>query len=125
MNSKKTKRFKPKYNLAMGYMTIGLIFLIVIFISKTDWNHEKTGFFLLISLFIIIPFVAAFRKTCRYKLDGDILTISYMFGIVNDKIDLQGITNVKTIEKVITYGKDIRLLMGISNSCYAAHEKAR
>lgn len=118
MSNNEKKKFKPKYNLAIGYGTIGLFIFATFTLAKIKSDNEGRGgvtilLFFLISIFVVIPLVASFRKTCTFELSGNILTISYLFGVVNEVVDLQNIAKVTVKERLITYGKDIRLMMGI------------
>ena len=123
MNNNTIQKFKPKYNLAIGYTAIGLCFLLAVFFGKTSYNsliEEGTMamviFFLICCVTIIIPLVAALNKTSTFELEGTVLTISYFFGLTHEVFDLQNITKVTAKERLITYGKDIRLMMGIKKT---------
>ncbi len=119
MEENKQIKFKSKYNLTIGWLSIAsavfILFLRITGQIRADVGKDAVGGISLILVFFIliaVPFVLAALSTTRYEIENNVLKTRLLFGIIKEEIDLNDIAQIKYNERML-YSKDLRLFMGI------------
>lgn len=113
-------KFKRNNKIAVYSLLLGLIFLMSIIFSKTNWIDEmKIGWhstILILALWSVtfgFHFTYAFLKTRSYEIVGDELRTNYIFNLFPKRYNLNKVINVNFEVKEVM-GKSILLLYGIN-----------